>query len=165
VRIASPTSSAHIPAGLDRVRDLRQIGAGTISAAPLSVLQHLETLWLAWQGALGTLSDAVALAELPRLARLTLTDAYGIDADTLPDLPALTGLAIHGLRRTAATAIKARRRRTNIHLTITGTKKRHLVGRQPHQPVSGLGRRRPTRRRGSMQGLRCGRSRGGRSAH
>jgi hypothetical protein len=31
-----------------------------------------------------------------------LTDAYGIDADTLPDLPALTGLAIHGLRRAAA---------------------------------------------------------------
>jgi hypothetical protein len=122
VRIASPTAGAHIPAGLDQVRDLRLLGQGTVSAALLSGLQHLQTLWLAWQDAPGTLTDAAALAELPRLARLTLTDAYDIDADTLPDLPALTGLAIHGLRRTAATAIKARYRRTTIHLTITGAK-------------------------------------------
>lgn len=122
LRISSQIPDAHVPTGLDQVRDLRQIGQGTINAAPLSVLRHLETLWLAWQGAPGALSDAAVLGELPRLARLTLTDAYGIDAETLPDLPALSGLAIHGLRRTAASAIKARYRRTNIHLTLTGAK-------------------------------------------
>lgn len=122
LRISSQIPGAHVPAGLDQVRDLRQIGQGTINAAPLSVLRHLETLWLAWQGPPGALSDAAVLGELPQLSRLTLTGAYGIDAGTLPGLPALTGLAIHGLRRTAATAIKARYRRTNIHLTLTGAK-------------------------------------------
>lgn len=120
--ITCPTPGAHIPAGLDRLRDLRQTGKGTISAAPLSVLEHLESLWLAWHGAPGDLHDAAVLGELPRLTCLALTDAYGIEADTLPDLPALTGLTIHGLRSTAATAIKARYRRTAIHLRITGAK-------------------------------------------
>jgi hypothetical protein len=121
--ITSPAPAAHIPYGLDWLRDLRQIGTGTINAAPLSViLRHLESLWLAWHGAPGDLTAAAVLGELPRLARLTLTDAYGIDADTLPDLPALTGLTIHGLRSTASTAIKARYRRTAVHLSITGAK-------------------------------------------
>jgi hypothetical protein len=120
--ITSPTPGAHIPAGLDRLLDLRQIGKGTINATPLSVLRHLESLWLAWHGAPGDLNDATVLGELPRLTRLTLTDAYGIDAHTLPNLPALTGLTIHGLRRTVATAIKARYRCTTIHLRITGAK-------------------------------------------
>jgi hypothetical protein len=120
--ITGPAPAVHIPSGLDWLRDLRQVGTGTINVAPLSVLRHLESLWLAWHGAPGDLTDAAVLGELPRLARLTLTDAYGIDADTLPDLPALTGLTIHGLRRTAATGIKARYRRSAVHLRITGAK-------------------------------------------
>ena len=106
LRISASTPDVHIPAGLDGIRDVRVSGIGTISATPLSALRHLESLWLAWQDAPGSLSHAAVLGELPRLSRLTLTDAYGIDAETLPDLPALTGLTIDGLRRTAATAIK-----------------------------------------------------------
>jgi hypothetical protein len=120
--ITSSTPDGHIPAGLDRLRDLRQTGKGTISAAPLSALRHLESLWLSWQGAPGGLSHAAVLGELPRLARLTLIDAYGVAAGTLPELPALTGLTIHGLRRTAAAAIRARYRRSTVHLTVTGAK-------------------------------------------
>ncbi|WP_203917921.1 hypothetical protein [Rugosimonospora africana] len=120
--ISSPTPTVHIPAGLDQVRELRLAGRATIDAAPLRVLQRLETLWLDWQAAPGALNDAAVLAELPRLARLTLTDAYDLDADTLPDLPTLTSLAIHGLRRTAATGIKARYRGSDTHLSITGAK-------------------------------------------
>ena len=122
VTITSRTPGAHAPAGLDQLRDLRLIGQGTISAAPLSVLRKLECLWLVWHGAPGDLHHAALLAELPRLTRLTLTDAYGANADTLPELPALTSLTIHGLRRTVATAIKARYRRSAIHLRITGAK-------------------------------------------
>jgi hypothetical protein len=115
-------TNARIPAGLAGVRDLRQLGEGTISAAPLAALRDLESLWLSWHGAPGTLVDAAVLGELPRLSRLTLTDAYGLGGDTLPDLPALTGLAVHGLSRTAATALRARYRRAPIHLTLTGAK-------------------------------------------
>jgi hypothetical protein len=122
VSMTSPTPEAQVPAGLDRLRELRRTGAGTISAAPLSVLSRLESLWLAWNGAPGDLTSAEALAELRRLTHLTLTDAYGIDADTLPDVPALISLTIDGLRRTAATAVKARYRRSAIHLRITGAK-------------------------------------------
>ena len=120
--ITGPTPGARIPAGVDQLRDLRHVGTGTISAAPLSTLRHLESLWLAWHDAPGDLTDAAALRELPRLAHLTLTGAYGIDAGTLPELPALTALTIHGLRRTVATAIKARYRHTGIRLSITGAK-------------------------------------------
>ena len=116
------TMSGAPPAGLDRLRDLRYLGRGTISAAPPAGLRQLESLWLAWHGAPGTLTDAAALRDLPRLAHLTLTDAYGLDAATLPDLPGLTSLTIHGLRRTVATAVKARYRRVPAHLSVTGAK-------------------------------------------
>jgi hypothetical protein len=115
-------SGAGLPAGLDRLRDLRYLGKGTISAAPLAGLRKLESLWLAWHDAPGNLDDAAALSALPRLAHLTLTDAYGLDAETLPDLPALAALTIHGLRRTTSTTIKARYRRTGIHVSIAGAK-------------------------------------------
>ena len=46
--ITSPAPCTSIPAGLDRLRDLRQIGTGMISAAPLSVLRHLESC--GWPG-------------------------------------------------------------------------------------------------------------------
>ncbi|MEU4244065.1 hypothetical protein [Actinoplanes sp. NPDC026619] len=111
-----------LPSGFDGLRDLRYVGRGTISAAPLRGLRQLESLWLAWRDAPGDLGDAAALSGLPRLAHLTLTDAYGLDADTLPDLPALTALTIAGLRRTVAAAVKARYRRMPIHLRITGAK-------------------------------------------
>jgi hypothetical protein len=120
--INSSEQAAKLPAGFGRLQDLRYNGQGTISAAPLSVLQNLRSLWLSWNAAPGDLHDAAALAELPGLTRLTLTDAYGIDAHTLPDLPALTGLTIHGLRRTTATVLKARYRHSPVHLRISGAK-------------------------------------------
>lgn len=157
--VTSPAPAAHIPAGLDRLRDLRQIGEGTVDAAPLSVLRHLESLWLAWHGAPGDLTDAAVLGELPRLARVTLTDAYGIDADTLPDLPALTGLTIHGLRRTAATGIKARYRRTPVHLSITGAKNDTWLAANLTNPLRDWADDIHARR-GRVQGIRDGRSSG-----
>jgi hypothetical protein len=45
-----------------------------------------------------------------------------VDAGTLPDLPSLSRLAFHGLRRTAAAAIRARYRGSGVHLTVTGAK-------------------------------------------
>ncbi|BCY08711.1 hypothetical protein [Actinoplanes sp. L3-i22] len=120
--VTSDEPGGSLPSGLDRLRDLRYVGKGTISAAPLSGLRQLESLWLAWRDAPGDLRDAAALSGLPHLAHLTLTDAYGLDAGTLPDLPALTALTIDGLRRTAATAVKARYRRVAVHVSITGAK-------------------------------------------
>jgi hypothetical protein len=116
------SSGALLPAGLDELRRLWQTGSGTIDVAPLSALRALEVVWLAWRAAPGDLTNAATLSELPRLTHLTLTDAYGINAGTLPELPALTALTVDGLRRTAAAALKARYRRSAVHLTVTGAK-------------------------------------------
>jgi hypothetical protein len=45
----------------------------------------LESLWLTWHDAPGTLGGAAVPREFPRLARLTLTDAYGLDAGPAGD--------------------------------------------------------------------------------
>lgn len=111
-----------IPPGLRELRDLHLIGAGTIDVAPLAGLTELSRLLLYWRDAPGELIGADALGGLPRLAELILTDGYGLRADTLPEMPALTRLTVHGLRRTVATAIKARYRHTGVHVTVTGAK-------------------------------------------
>ncbi|MFI1995946.1 hypothetical protein [Actinoplanes sp. NPDC020271] len=120
--VIDPGPGERLPAGLGQVRDLRQVGRGTISAAPLSELRQLEELWLSWRGGPGELDDAAALGELTRLAHLTMNDAYGIDAGTLPELPALSALTVHGLRRTVAAALKARYRGTGVRVDVTGAK-------------------------------------------
>ncbi|MBL7258379.1 hypothetical protein [Paractinoplanes lichenicola] len=113
------SDAAPLPAGLDQVDELRLSGGGTISAA---ALPDVESLWLDFNGPPGRLDDAGALGHLPRLSRLMLTDAYGLDADTLPELPALAWLTIHGLRRTTAAALRARYRRTAVRVLIGGAK-------------------------------------------
>jgi len=107
-----------IPAGLEQVRDLTVIGPGTIDAAPLAHLSHLESLALAWKEPPGVLTNADALAALP-LAQLTLVGAYGLDS--LPDLPGLTALTVHGVPRRAVAPIRARY--GHIRLSITGVRR------------------------------------------
>jgi hypothetical protein len=57
---------------------------------------------------------------LKHLTVLMLTEAYGLDADTLPDLPALRHLDLYGLRRSVAKPLRARYR--DIRLVLHGAK-------------------------------------------
>jgi hypothetical protein len=111
-----------LPAGLAGVREVEIEGGGVISVAALRALPELDTIRLTWRGAPGQLTDAGALADLPRLAVIELVDAYGFDAGTLPDLPALAYLDIRGLRRSVVAALKARYRGTGVALTTSGAK-------------------------------------------
>ena len=92
---------------------------GTISATFLAGLPGLRSLHLSWQSAPGELTGLPALAAL---SELTLRNGYGVDAGTLPELPALARLSVHGLRRTAVAGFQARYRRTGVHLELTGAK-------------------------------------------
>jgi hypothetical protein len=111
-----------IPDGLDGVRDLTIVGAGVISTAALRRLSDLWTLTLRWRRSPGELTDASALGHVGALRHLRLVDAYGIDADTLPDLPALSHLDIQGLRRSVVRPLRARYGRAGVRLIIDGVK-------------------------------------------
>lgn len=120
IRVVAERAAA--PDGLDGIEDLLVIGGGTIGVAPLAGLRDLVTLTLVWKGPPGTLTEAETLAGLPRLTRLELTEAYGLEASTLPELPALDGLTVHGLRRRTATGLRARYRRSGVRLAVSGAK-------------------------------------------
>lgn len=120
LRMVEPDGT--LPVGLDQLRELCVDAPGTLSAAPLAVLTDLEALSLCWRRGPGELTDAAALAHLTRLSVLRLVDAYGLAGDTLPDLPALRHLGVHGLRRSTATALRARYRRSPVCLDLHGAK-------------------------------------------
>ncbi|MFE9658033.1 hypothetical protein [Micromonospora sp. NPDC006431] len=111
-----------VPAGLHGVREVALDGSGTMSAAAVEKLKELESLRIFWRKPPGRLVDAAALASLTHLAVIEFVDGYGLDADTLPELPSLTQLSISGLRRSIVPALKARYRGTGVRLVIEGAK-------------------------------------------
>jgi hypothetical protein len=108
--------------GLDQVRHLRIEAAGTLSATPLAGLTGLETLTIRWRRPPHLLADAEALRRLEHLHTVELIDAYGLAPTTLPDLPALALLAVHGLRRSVVAGLRTRYRKTAVRAVITGAK-------------------------------------------
>ncbi|GAA1384081.1 hypothetical protein [Catellatospora chokoriensis] len=111
-----------LPAGLGRVRDVTVIAGGVASAAVVAHLAELEMLRIRWRRPPGQLTDASVLARLNRLAVVELIDGYGLDADTLPDLPSLTHAAFSGVRRSIVAAVKSRFRKTPVRLIVDGAK-------------------------------------------
>lgn len=111
-----------VPAGLHGVREVALDGGGTMSATAVRELTELESFRIHWRKPPGQLIDAASLAGLTHLAVIEPVDGYGLDADTLPELPSLTQLSISGLRRSIAPALKARYRGTGVRLVIEGAK-------------------------------------------
>ncbi|MEV0560967.1 hypothetical protein [Dactylosporangium sp. NPDC050588] len=112
-----------LPSGLDQVpvADLR--GAGTVSVAGLrEALPGLRSLRVRWQRPPGDLHGAAGLAGLDGLTVVELSGAYGLHADTLPDLPGLRVLTADGLRTSAAAELRRRHRGGGVRLTLRGAK-------------------------------------------
>lgn len=120
--MTAPDPQVVIPAGLEQVRDVVLDGGGTLSAATLDALEDLQTLRLHWGRPPGRLLDAANLAGLNALAVVEIDDGYGLEADTLPELPSLSYLGINGMRRSIVPALKARYRGTAVRLVILGAK-------------------------------------------
>ncbi len=124
LRLVLTGADAHtmVPTGLHGVREVALDGGGTMSIGAVRELTELESVRIHWRKPPGQLIDAAVLAGLTRLAVIELVDGYGLDADTLPELPSLTQLSISGLRRSIVSALKARYRGTGMRLVVKGAK-------------------------------------------
>lgn len=120
--MSRPAADTVVPAGLSGVRECALDGDGTLSGACVEILKDLQELRIYWRKPPGELIDADRLSGLSRLATVELFDAYGLAADSLPDLPSLTHLGIHGLRRSIVPELKTRYRDTNVRLIIRRAK-------------------------------------------
>jgi hypothetical protein len=116
------TTATRVPAGLDQVRSVSLSGRGVLSAATLDGLAAAHTLELRWTSPPGRLDDPAALAGLTSLRIVEMFDAYGLDGDSLPDLPSLRHLAVHGLRGSVARELRSRFRRSDVELSLRGAK-------------------------------------------
>jgi hypothetical protein len=128
------TEAARVPGGLGRVRHVSLEVAGSVSVAGLRVLEDLESLWIIWRKPPGELLDADAIAGLQRLDVLTLSDAYGVDAH-LPVPPALRFLQMFGVRRSVATAMRARFKKSPVQLIVQGSKSDDWLAANAENPL------------------------------
>ncbi|BEL07254.1 hypothetical protein Q0Z83_054450 [Actinoplanes sichuanensis] len=119
--IVSATPATVAPDGLSQVRSVSVSGAGALSADTVGAFPAAHTVTLRWTAAPGRLDHPTALTALPRLRLLEMFDAYGLAADTLPDLP-LDDLLIHGLRGSTARGLRTRFRRSPTTLHLLGAK-------------------------------------------
>lgn len=110
------------PHGLSQVRRVTLLGAGVLSAAALTESTAIHSLRLHWSAPPGRLDAPESLLALPGLRLIEMFDAYGIHADTIPDLPLLSHLDVYGLRGSVARALRSRFRRTGVELTVRGAK-------------------------------------------
>ncbi|WP_204297121.1 hypothetical protein [Actinoplanes campanulatus] len=109
-----------LPDGLHRVRDLwLRVGAG-VSASVLSGLTELAELRLDFGDPPGKLEDPHLLAACSRLRTLSLSGAYALGPDDLPDLPELRRLELHGIRRSVARALRDRYRGSGVQVHVRG---------------------------------------------
>ncbi|GAB4050766.1 hypothetical protein GCM10028775_24420 [Catellatospora paridis] len=110
------------PEGLGGVRDVQVDAGGAFSLSGLSALTGIARLQVTFDGPPGVLVGAEHLSAYRGMHTLALHNAYGLDADTLPDLETLRRLEIHGLRRSVAQGLEARYRGSGVELLITGAK-------------------------------------------
>ncbi|HCT81325.1 MAG TPA: hypothetical protein DGT23_33110 [Micromonosporaceae bacterium] len=114
-----------IPLGLKSTRRLRLQGLGELDAATPASLGGLEVLEIHFSGVPGRITNAGQLTRLQQLHTLVLRDAYGLEADDLPEAvhwPALRRLHITGLRSSVAAGLKARFRKSSVEITLRGAK-------------------------------------------
>ncbi|MFC0549377.1 hypothetical protein ACFFHJ_00640 [Planotetraspora thailandica] len=123
IRLLATSPGHAIPSGLHGVRRLDLQVAGDLSLTGLGAAADLEELTITWTGPHGQLLDAVDLHGLRRLHTLQLTDAYGVEASSLPrpGTP-LRRLSIGGIRRSQAKLVKARYKGTPVWVTVWGAK-------------------------------------------
>lgn len=122
-----------VPAGLISVRDLHMTVPDSISAAELRVLEDLESLSIRFTGPPGSLLDAEELAAFRHLHTLSLRDAYGLEAASLPSpWPTLRHLKVQGVRTAQTKPLKARYR--EIRLTVSGAKSDRWLAANLHNP-------------------------------
>ncbi|SNT64653.1 hypothetical protein SAMN05421812_117166 [Asanoa hainanensis] len=126
-----------IPDGLARVPTLWLWAGAGVSMRALSSLTNLRDLRLTLDAAPGVVSDLDELGRHERLRRLQLGDAYGLDPATLPDLPALRELELHGTRDTIVRALQARFASGGgpVELSVTGAKSQEWLARFLHNPL------------------------------
>ncbi|GAA0459587.1 hypothetical protein Aca07nite_41370 [Actinoplanes capillaceus] len=102
------------------MRDLwLRVGAG-VSASVLSGLTELAELRLDFGDPPGKLEDPHLLAACSRLRTLSLSGAYALGPDDLPDLPELRRLELHGIRRSVARALRDRYRGSGVQVHVRG---------------------------------------------
>jgi hypothetical protein len=111
-----------IPRGLRRTTQLWLWVGGEVSATVLSGLTDLAELRLTFGDPRGILTDLPELGRHHRLHSLQLDDAYGLVADEFPELTSLRSLELSGIRRTTATALKARFNGTPVAVSVRGAK-------------------------------------------
>jgi hypothetical protein len=122
LRLFQYGSDVVIPDGLRRTRKVWLWVGGEISAGVLAGLTDLEDLTLTFGDPPGVLTDLPELDRHRRLYNLQLDDAYGLAAESLPELPSLRYLTLNGTRRTTAAAVKARFKGSAVTVTVSGAK-------------------------------------------
>ncbi|WP_433246989.1 hypothetical protein ACQPYK_46225 [Streptosporangium sp. CA-135522] len=116
-------SPAPIPSGLRGIRHLDLRVTDDLSLAALGALIGLESLRIRWRRPYGRLLDTADLSRWQRLHTLQLTDAYGVDASSLPHpATSLRRLSVAGVRRSQVKPIKARYKGAPVHVTLQGAK-------------------------------------------
>ncbi|GGN41596.1 hypothetical protein FHR83_002999 [Actinoplanes campanulatus] len=119
-RVRNAEPGVRLPGGLHRVRDLwLRVGAG-VSASVLSGLTELAELRLDFDDPPGRLEDPHLLAACCRLRTISLSGAYALGPDDLPDLPELRRLELHGIRRGVARALRDHYRGSGVQVRVRG---------------------------------------------
>jgi hypothetical protein len=111
-----------LPDGLEGVREVLILAAGTASVASLAPLAELEQLSVFFQQPPGRLAGADVLAGHARLRVLTINDGYALEVGTLPELPVLAHLEIDGVRRSVTAGLRSRCKATGTRLVLRGAK-------------------------------------------
>jgi hypothetical protein len=111
-----------VPAGLRRTPKLWLWVGGEVSMAVLADLTDLQELTLTFDGSPGVLTDLAELGRHRQLHTVQVDDAYGLDLEALPELPALRRLSLNGTRRTIAAAAKARYKGSAVKVSVSGAK-------------------------------------------
>ncbi|MEU6720155.1 hypothetical protein ABZ897_52605 [Nonomuraea sp. NPDC046802] len=106
-----------VPRGLAEVRKVFLDVAGDLVLATLDELVELEFLYVRWRKRHGGLVGRVAS---PRLDRLELVNAYGVDASMLPE--SLRVLSVSGLRSSQVEPIRQRYRGSGTDVEVYGAK-------------------------------------------
>jgi hypothetical protein len=111
-----------IPEGLRRTPKLWLWVGGRVSASVLKGLTDLADFTLTFGDPPGVLADLPELGRHRQLRQLQFDDAYGLDPDAIPELPALRHLCLNGTRRTTAATVRARLKGSAVEVSVQGAK-------------------------------------------
>ncbi|SDM33958.1 hypothetical protein SAMN05421874_15617 [Nonomuraea maritima] len=123
IHLSMASSARAVPHGLHGLRRLNLQASGDLSLIAFEALTDLECLHICWNRPHGGLLDASDLSGFSRLHTLRLTDAYGVDASSLPHpATSMRLLEVNGIRRSQSEVLMARYRSTPVQATVWGAK-------------------------------------------